>query len=410
MPRFEYQAKDRAGAAQDGVIEASDLAQAHRLLQARQCFVVRIKEEGTASKPVSSVRQRGAPQARRPRRKQLPMKTEQMAELLRAGMRLSEVLETMARRTADPGWGGVFEDLRSAVVGGKPLSIAMETHSELFDGFFRSMVATGEASGHLAEVLERLAAYLQRQEMLRQQVVAALIYPGIIIAAGISTVAFFMMVMLPRLAAMFREMGQALPWSTRLLIWFSDMATSYGWVGILLAVAGWFAFRKWVREPANKLAWDGRVLRLPLAGRLVALSEHSRFSQTLSTLLQSGITLVEALRVAEATIGNEVLRQAIRVVRGQVQEGKSLRDALAAQGVFPALMLDMLGVGERTGDLGGSLRYIAQAYERDMERSTKTLTSLIEPVLIVLMAAFVGSIVFSVLVAVFDLTSGIGRL
>ncbi len=411
MSWFEFEAKDRLGTVYRDRIEAPDLRRAHHLLAARQWFIIQIKEEGSSStsnvKKSSgrSLAQKGIFSSKA-RKKDVPIKTEQMVHLLRAGMRLGEVLGSMARRSTDPAWSAVFEDLRVGVVGGKPLSEAMAAYPKLFGPLFCAMVATGEASGHLVEVLERLAQYLQRREVIQQRLITALYYPAFVILAGISTVVFFMVKMLPALSGMLKEMNKALPWSTQMLISTSNLLIRYGWLLVILFFACWILFRGWMRDARHRLAWDRVSLRWPLVGKLLALGEYNRFTQTLATLLQSGITLVEALQVAEATLGNTALREAIRVARIQVREGKSLNEALAAQGLFPGLMLDMLAVGEKTGDLGGALQHTAQAYERDLDRSISTFTALIEPILIVFMAIFVGGIVLSVLTAVLSLTSG----
>jgi general secretion pathway protein F len=415
MPAYQFQAKDRQGVLHEDRLEASDRSHACRLLAARDWFILRVDEEGAGMKEDSKARSWNPPSfsplvRRRVRRKDVPEKTEQMAQLLRAGMRLSEVLDTMAHRSEDPSWRTVFEALRAAVVGGKPLSEAMAAHPELFDPLFCAMVSTGEASGHLVEVLERLAQYLQRRATIQQQVVSALIYPMIIICAGILTVTFFMVVMLPKLAGMFKEMGQALPWSTRFLIEVSDLMTRFGWLIPLLLVGSWYGFRNWFNDPAHRLAWDRSILRWPVVGGLLALGEYSRFAQTLSTLLQSGVTLVDAMQVAEATVANAALKSAVHDARIQVREGRSLHDSMAASKRFPGMMVDMLMVAERTGDLGGCLQHAAQAYERNLDRAIRNYTALIEPALILLMAGFVGSIVYSILSAVFELTSGVGRI
>ncbi len=417
MTWFTIRAKDRSGTIHEDRIEALNIRQAHQIIGARSWFVIQIDEE-------SGVEKKSAPKTASQRmslsllksyqlkanRKHLPMLTEQLSQLLRAGMRLSEVLEIMAKRTTDPAWAAVFGDLRSTVVGGKSLSDSMASHPRLFNELYRAMVASGEAGGQLVLILERLAEYLQRREQIRQRVVGALIYPAIIIAAGVMTVIFFMVVMLPKLSGMFKDMGRALPMSTQMLIWTSDALTRFGWLIPFGLGLGWWLFHKWLKDPAHRLAWDRSSLHWPVVGNLLSLGEYSRLMQTLATLLKSGVALVEGLLVAEATLTNTALRTAIREVRVQVRAGKSLHDALGAQRLFPGLMLDMLAVGERTGDLAGALEHTAQAYERDLDRTIRTFTTLIEPILITLMAAFVGGIVFSVLMAVFDLTSGIGKL
>jgi type II secretory pathway component PulF len=415
MARFEFQAKDRAGTVYKDRLEANDMQQAHQILRSRNWFVIRMKEEGAPDKPAAARQPAGAPQAMatarkhvRASRKQVPVKTEQMSQLLKAGMRLSEVLGVMSRRSADAAWRTVFEDLRVSVVGGRSLSESMAAYPHLFNSLYRAMVASGEASGHLVDVLERLAHYLQRREAINQRIVGALIYPSIIIVAGVGVVIFFMWVMLPQLEKMFTEMNRALPFATQLLIDSSRLLRKFGWIIPVLAIVGWKLFQNWTKDPRNRLVWDRFQLKIPLVGHLLALGEHSRFTQTLSTLLQSGVTLVDALQVSEATLGNTALKVGVHDARVQVKEGKSFNEALAGQGLFPDLMLDMLAVGERTGDLSGALQHTAQVYERDLDRAISTFTSLIEPVLIIVMAIFVGGIVFSVLMAVFDMTSAVG--
>lgn len=421
MARFEFEAKDRSGTVHRDRLEAADLQHACHLLSARNWFVVKIEEEGGTRRGVTVSANGRLPAGTKnflarnflvfkARRKYVPVKTEQMAQLIRAGMRLSEALSVMSRRSTDPAWGTVFEDLRAGVVSGKSLSESMITHPKLFNSLFRAMVAAGEVSGHLVEVLERLAHYLQRREAIQQRVTGALIYPSMIVVAGIATLVFFMVGMLPNLSRMFKELGKALPWQTQMLISTSDILTRFGWLIPVVIFVGCLLGRHWLRDSQHRLLYDRSKLRWPVIGNLLSLNEHSRFTQTLSTLLHSGITLVDALQVAEATLTNTALKTAIREARVQVREGKSLNDALTSQKLFPDLMLDMLAVGERTGDLSGALRHTAETYERELERAIQNFTALIEPALLVLMAIFVGSIVFGVLVAVFSLTSGLGRM
>jgi type II secretory pathway component PulF len=415
MAWFEFEAKDRAGTLYRDRLEATDARQAHQILASRQWFVLKVKEEGGRAVEVSSNGESAFAKrlanlkqnASRAKRKHVPEKLEQIVQLLRAGMRLSEVLGIMSKRTSDPAWRAVCEELRSGVVGGKSLSDSMAARPELFNPLFRSMVAAGEASGHLVEVLQRLADYLEKRQQIQARVIQALIYPCIIVIAGISTVVFFMLVMLPKLKDMFKSMGKALPWSTQMLVDISALLTQFGWMIPVLAIVAWGVFGRWLKDPENRLIWDRFILKIPLLGGVLALTEHSRFTQTLATLLQSGVTLVQGLQIAEATLGNSALQGALREARAQVRDGRSLNEALAGQKLFPSLMLDMLAVGERTGDLSGALQHTAQAYERELDRKIKIFTSLIEPILMVVMAAFVGSIVLSVLMAVFDMTSGI---
>ncbi len=422
MARFQFEAKDRGGTVYRDQIEATDARHAHQILGARNLFVIRLHEEGSAreAKAAAPVRRERVkdrvselPISRawqnRSRRKAVGPKTEQLCQLLRAGMRLSEVLGVMARRSSDPGWQVVFDDLRLGVVSGKSLSDSMASHPELFGSLYRAMVGAGEASGHLIEVLERLAIYLQKRDALQQKVMGALLLPAITVLGGIGTVIFFMVVMLPKISGMFKDMGQTLPLPTQILVWISEWLIRFGWTLPILFAVFWMLARAWLKVPSNRLNWDDRRLRLPIVGRLLLLSETSRFTQTLATLLGGGITLVEALQVAESTFDNTALKVGVHSARMQVRDGKTLNESLSGQNLFPELMLDMLAVGERTGDLAGSLKHTADSYERDLDRAVQTFTALMGPALTILMALFVGAIVLSVLLAVMDLTSGITK-
>ncbi len=421
MAWFEFEAKDRSGAIYRDRLEANDTRHAHQILAMKSLFVVRLNEEGSSREPIIAIPRSERMKDRvsnfeisrfwqnRARRKSLGVKTEQICQLLRAGMRLSEVLGIMARRSSDPAWQAIFDDLRLGVVSGKSLSDSMAIHPELFGSLYRAMVGAGEASGHLMEVLERLAIYLQKRDALQQKVTGALLLPSITVLGGVGTVIFFMVVMLPKISGMFKDMGQTLPLPTQILVWISEWLIHYGWTLPVIAAVFWMLSRAWLKVPSNRLNWDDRRLHLPIVGKLLLLSETSRFTQTLATLLGGGITLVEALQVAESTFENAALKVGIHSARMQVRDGTSLNEALGSQGLFPELMLDMLAVGERTGDLAGALKHTADAYERDLDRAVQTFTALMGPALTILMAMFVGAIVLSVLMAVMDLTSGISK-
>lgn len=353
MPTFSYRAKDRFGILYEDTLDAIDARRACQLLTAKSWFVLRLEEIDAARKKDISENSTVARERRREikwnlqaRTRNLPIYTEQMAQLLKAGLRLSEALEVMARRNADPAWRAVFIRLRMSVIRGKSLSEAMTADSKLFNELYRAMVASGEASGHLAEILERLAKDLQRREKIRQRVRSALIYPLILVVMGVLTVAFFMVIMLPKLSGMFKELGQSLPLSTQILVWTSEALVRWGWViPLIVGMSGVF-FKRWLQHPKHRLTWDRSSLRWPILGNLLSLGEYSRLMQTLAALLQSGVALVDGLFVVENTLSNVALREAVREVRIQVRGGKGLHSALVAQKLFPGLMLDMLAVGK----------------------------------------------------------------
>lgn len=409
MPTFTYSARNAAGEKVTGEVDAPDAPGALRSLNSRGLFPLEVNAPASELQKRRSSKTGLFERLKNPRR-DLARKIEQLAQLLRAGLNLSEALKILSQRSDSAQWRSSFLKLHEAVVGGESFKSALLKQPRLFPAMVPQMVAAGEASGHLVEILERLAAHFERREEVAGQVKLALIYPCFILTAGVGMVAFFMVVMLPKLAGMFNELGQALPLLTQLLIWLSQWTIRWGWLIPLAAGALWVAARGWLKKPENRLRWDRRKISLPVVGRLVSQAEYARFSQTLATLLESGLPLNNAMAVVADTLDNTALRAAVRSAQVQITQGFALSQTLKTSGLFPELMIDMIAVGERTGDLTHALTQTARTYERELDREVKMFTAFIEPALILFMAAFVGTIVLSVLLAVFDLTSGLGKL
>lgn len=415
MPTFTYSARNASGEKITGEVDAPDTPGALRHLSSRGLFPIEV------SAPPSEAKKRAAAAAgvsrfsalrerlKNPQR-DLPRKLEQLAQLLRAGLKLSEALKILGQRSDSPIWRSTFLKLHEDVVGGESFKSALARHPRVFPPMVPHMVAAGEVSGHLVEILERLTEHFERREEVANQVKVALIYPCFILSAGIGMVAFFMIVMLPKLAGMFNELGQSLPLATQLLIWLSKWTIHWGWTVPVAAIAFWIFLRSWLKTPENRLRWDRRKITWPVVGRLISRAEYARFSQTLATLLQSGLPLTEAMWIVADTMDNTALRAAARNAQVQITQGFALSQTMKTSGLFPDLMLDMIAVGERTGDMTHALQQAARTYARELDREVKIFTAFIEPALILFMAVFVGSIVLSVLLAVFDLTSGLGKL
>jgi type II secretory pathway component PulF len=418
MPVFNYTARTTAGERVAGELDAPDAPSALRALSARGLFPIDVAGPGTGtdakklearSDAAGAFFSRLRERLQNPRR-DLPRKLEQIAQLLRAGLKLSEALKILAQRSDSPAWRTAFQKLHEAIVGGETFRTALTRHPRLFPGIVPQMVGAGEASGHLVEILERLAAHFERREEVSSQVKLALVYPAFILIAGVGLVAFFMLVMLPKLAGMFEELGQSLPLATQLLIWLSHWMVRWGWTIPVGAVAAWAGLRAWLKKPENRLGWDHKKIFWPMIGRLVSQAEYARFSQTLATLLESGLSLNNAMWITADTLDNTALRAAAKNAQIQITQGFPLSQTLRSSGLFPNMMIDMIAVGERTGDLTHALQQTARTYERELDREVKLFTAFIQPLMILLMALFVGGIVLSVLMAVFDLTSGVGKL
>lgn len=405
MPTFQYKAKTQAGQMVSGTLAAGDRRMALAELGRRGYFplVVDVTEsEAEKQKFGGGFRGRVTP-------RDTLMFTQQLSSLLRSGMSLSEALGVLERRTQKKSTAAVMGSLRNDIVQGETLSGALAKHPRLFTRFFINLVKAGEASGTLDEVLVRLGKHQEQASELREKVVGALIYPVIVVLAGIGAIIFFMTFMVPKFVVMFREMRSTMPLPTRILIGASDVFTSYWWIGAAVIVAAALFIRQSSRSPEGQLALDTMKLRLPIFGQILMASALAQFARTLATLLENGVPVLTALQIVEDTMTNRLIAGEIREARTRVTDGTSISQPLAKGKVFPPLLLDMLAVGEESGEVVPALKNIADMYEQELSHKIKIFTTLLEPAIIIFMALVVGSIVFSILLAVFDLTSGIGK-
>jgi type II secretory pathway component PulF len=244
---------------------------------------------------------------------------------------------------------------------------------------------------------------------VREKVLGALIYPMIVVSVGICTIVFFMMVMVPKFAGMFKEMGSTMPLPTRILISVSGAFMSYWWIGALLIASAVTAYRIRARTPEGRLALDTLKLRLPVFGNILTANAFAQFARTLATLLENGVPVLNALQIVEDTMTNRLIANEIREARTRVTDGTSISQPLSKGKVFPELLIDMLTVGEESGEVVPALKNIADTYEQELSRTLKVFTTLLEPAIIIFMAVVVGGIVLSILSAVFSITSGIGK-
>jgi len=405
MPTFQYKAKTRAGEVVSGSLAAGDRRAALAELGKLGFFPLAVdsaEKEAAGKNGAKSFKGRVKP-------RDILMFTQQLSSLLRSGMSLSKALDTLERRTQKKALAEVLGDLRNGIVQGESLSDSLAKHPEIFSRFFVNLIKAGEASGALDDVLLRLGKHQQQMAEVREKVVGALLYPLVIVCVGILVIVFFMLVMVPRFAMMFKEMGRTMPLPTRILIGISDGFIGYWWVGVLLIAAGVTAYRIRVRTPEGRLALDGWKLRLPVFGNIIMANAFAQFARTLATLLENGVPVLGALQIVEDTMTNRVIANELREARTRVTDGTSLSQPLAKGKIFPPLLIDMLAVGEESGEVVPALANIADTYEGELSRTLKVFTTLLEPAIIIFMAVVVGAIVLSVLMAVFDITSGIGK-
>jgi type II secretory pathway component PulF len=405
MPTFQYKAKTRAGELVSGSLAAGDRRSALAELSKLGFFPLSVD----SSEPEPGATGKGGRSRHRVKSRDVLMFTQQLSSLLKSGMSLSQALGTLERRSQRRALGAVLGELRNGIVQGETLSDSLAKHPRLFSRFFVNLIKAGEASGSLDEVLLRLGKHQEQMAEVREKVIGALIYPLIIVGVGICTIMFFMLVMVPRFSSMFKEMGAAMPLPTRALIFISDKFVAYWWIGALVVVVAVTVYRIRARTPEGKLALDVLRLRLPVFGAILMANALAQFARTLATLLENGVPVLTALQIVEDTMTNQVIANELREARTRVTDGTSISQPLSKGKVFPPLLIDMLAVGEESGEVVPALKNIADAYEQELSRMLKIFTTLLEPVIIIIMAVVVGGIVMSILMAVFSITSGIGK-
>jgi len=402
MALFEYRAADPAGKLVDGIMEA----------EAEHGVVARLHELGyiplrislPGESPTRTIQIRfGHLFREKVSHRELLHFTQELSTLLGAGLALDRSLSVLSNLLENAEFKKTVRLLLEGVRAGKSLSVTMAEHPDVFPKLYVNMVRAGESGGVLESVLRHLAEYLERSIEFREDIKSALTYPlSLAVVAGLSLLVLFIYV-IPKFSLIFKDVGQALPWITSLVIGFSVGLSSYGWIVLLLLLIGGAGGFFYIRSPDGRLHWDRLQLRIWVVGDLLRKMEVARFARTLAALLKGGVPLLEALGTVHGVVGNQLVALAISQVQTRVREGKGMVEPLTQSGVFPALALHMIAVGEETGRLEGMLATVADHYDQEVKRSTKRLTSLLEPVLILSMGLVVGVVVISMLMAIFSI-------
>jgi general secretion pathway protein F len=402
MAFFQYRAADQAGKIVEGLMEADAEQGVVSRLHEMGCIPLRIAVPGALLTGGSSAR-RPLFSKRKVTQQQLLQFNQELSTLLAAGLPLDRSLSLLANLVEGEEFTKVIRTLLEAVRAGKSLAASMGEHADVFPKLYVNMIRAGEAGGILENVLRYLADYLERSVALKEDIKSALVYPMILAAAaGLSLLVLFIYV-IPRFALIFKDVGQALPWITKMVLAFSQSLTEYGWLLLLLLIAGTVGAIFYLRSPEGREEWDRLSLRVWLLGDLLRKFETARFARTLSALLKGGVPLLEALGTVQGIVGNRLLSRAIGQVQVRVREGKGMARPLGESGLFPPLALNMIAVGEETGKLEGMLAEVAEHYDQEVKRTTKRLTALLEPVLILGMGLIIGVVVVSMLLAIFSI-------
>ena len=396
MPGFQYKAVNADGEVVQGTLVGNDRKQVVEQLHALGQTPIRIDE---AAVPVSSGRKRRG-RKRRLSEEQISNATRELSTLLRAGLPLDRALGVLISLSEGEPIAELLVNVRKEVNGGATLADAIESQGGAFDRFYINLLRAGEAGGALEVVLERLAEHMQQSKEVRDAMMSALIYPVILIVVAVSSIFILLGYVVPQFTELFEDVGQVLPLPTRITIAVGEGLQSYGWVALLVVVAGGWVIRRQLEDPRGRRRWHARFLKLPFAGAIITRVEVARFARTLGTLLHNGVPLLKALSIVKDSIGNQVIADGIERVSGSLKQGQSLAEPLAEAALFPPFAIHMIRVGEESGRLEELLLQVASIYDRETQVTIKRTLALLEPLLILVLGIVIAAVIISILMAI----------
>jgi general secretion pathway protein F len=403
MPAFEYRGIDRAGKDVKGVRDADNEKSLRVLLKRDGIFLTSVgkgarKGGGALSQDVDL-----AKYFERVTQQDLAVFTRQLATLCKAGIPLVESISAVSDQVDKPKLRKIVGQIKQDVTEGASLAVAVGRHPETFTPIFTNMIRAGEASGTLDRVLLQLAEFTEANVKLKNKLVSAMMYPLLMVGVGGLILTGLFVYVIPQITQIFEDTGQELPVLTRIIIAISHGMRDYWWLAIMLTGATVYAFRRWKNSPKGAVAWDRRKLGFPVFGSLLLMIAVSRFTKTLATLLRSGVPLLTALEITKNVLENHVLTAIVEEARVSVKEGSNLAEPLKRSGRFPPLVTTMMAIGERSGALEEMLGVVSDAYETQVDNRVSTLTSLLEPLMILGMGIVIALIVFAVLMPILQL-------
>ncbi len=400
MPRFMYQAKSAVGQVQIGQMEGSDEADVRNQLRNAKLTPLRVipapgMNRSFRLQMVSS--------------KDLQIFTRQFSTLINAGIPVVDALKMLAEGKRNPVLKDAANKVRNSIEGGKRLGDAMAAIPEVFDRFFVNMVRAGEEAGILDGILNRLSIYLEKSEKIKKQVKGAMMYPAIIMVVAAVVVAGILVFVIPQFQEMYKGAGQELPGITQMVVAMSDFLR-HKWYFVIAGIIGIpYGLMLYYKTPDGRELFDKLFIKLPLFGELIQKSSIAKTTRTLSTLLSSGVSVVDALEIAARTAGNKVIEDALARSKDSVMSGRPLAAPLAKEPMFPDMVTQMITIGEQSGTLDVMLGKIADFYEDDVENAVKALTSLIEPLLMVFLGGIIAFLVTSMYLPIFNMASLQGK-
>ena len=400
MPVFTYRAADRRGQTIDGVMEAVDARAVAEQLRKDSYYPIKVAPQSERT----SLFTFGGGTSSRVRQRDLMAMTQMLATLFEAGLPLDRALGILEELAPSPRIRTIVSDLLRSVRGGSSLSEAMtKHHPRPFSRLYINMVRSGEKGGVLEVSLRRLAEFLEARAAFNEAVVSALAYPAVILTVGAGAIIFLMTFVIPRFAIIFKDLGQAIPLPTQILLEVSGAVVSYWWIGVLVALAAVLGWRMWTSSAEGRLAWDQTLLRLPLIGGLTLKVETARFARTLGTMLKSGVPVLGAMAVVGDMMSNQAIGGAVSRLADVVKRGGTIASGMKEHTAFPALAVHMVRVGEETGRLEEMLLKTAETFETDVRSEMKRVLGMLEPIIILSMGVIVAFIVVAMLLAIFSI-------
>jgi type II secretory pathway component PulF len=416
MPLFSYEAKKGPRELIKGTIEAESQDAAVQKLSQQGYVPIKVlptqkrssqsQSEIQASQPKVIKKTRQLSPFKRVRSRDLTIFTEQLASLVKSKIPLLEVMNILYEQTENANLKSVISDIYNDIKDGKTFSQSLGKYPDVFPALYINMIETGEAGGVLEKTLLRLVEFRNREEEFKSKITSALIYPVFIIIVGIVTVFVLLGFIIPRMSTLFTEIGQRLPVTTQILLTLSEQIKRYWLVALAVVSLVVFTLKKKKNVQKNKIVFDRFKLKLPLLGNFFKKSAIARFTRTLALLLANGIPLFQAIKITIPTLENEIFKLELERVRQDILDGMSLEQSIKKSQWFPRFMSNMLAVGEKGGSLEGALQEVADFYEREVDKTTKMITSLLEPIIILIMGLVVGFIVFAMLLPIFQINLG----
>jgi general secretion pathway protein F len=402
MPIFEYKGLKRDGKSIKGVVDSDNLRTARAKLKKDGIYVVEIKDR----KKTDTKKGKNPRTTTKVGVKDLALMTRQLATLIKANIPLVDSLTAISEQVENPTLAEAIADCKNMVNEGSPLAKALSKYPNIFNNIYLSMVEAGEMSGSLDVILLRLAEFTEAQADLRAKVSSAMMYPIIMLSVTFALMAFLFTFLIPKMVTVFESMPNLiLPWYTVMLVDVSQFMVNYWYLvfgSVLLIV---LLFRNWKNSPSGRDQWDAISLKLPVAGPAVRMVAVSRFTRTLATLLNGGVPMLGALDIVRNVVDNKVIAAAIDDARSNIAEGESIAAPLKKSGQFPPIVIHMVNIGEKTGELENMLSQVADAYDFQVKNKLEALTSIMGPVVIVLMGFAIGAVVFAVMIPMFEMTN-----